>query len=104
MVVAEARFDDSALRTTPSDAVFLFTWPVRPHVDTLKEAKGTTERLANGTITTAKAMSDLGTTVDQHITSELATVAKYEAAGLPLPPHLVQPEPVAEPELEAVSG
>lgn len=104
LVLAEARFDDPVLQNPPPDAVSVFTWPVRPHVDTLKEAKGTTERLTNRTVTTAKALNDLGTTVDQHIASELATIAKYEAAGLPLPPHLAPPEPVIAPVKEPVSG
>jgi capsid protein len=85
IVLAEARFDDSALRITPPDVVITFTWPVRPHVDRLKEASGAEKELLMGTQSLTGLLAESGKTLDKHIQTCKSEREKLVAAGLPLP-------------------
>lgn len=85
MVVAEARFDDPALRNPPPDARVVWTHPARPHVDRLKESSGAEKELLMGTLTATDLLGEAGKTLDSHLRTRKAEIAAYEDAGVPPP-------------------
>jgi capsid protein len=88
LVLAEARFKVPALRIRPTSVVYQWTWPVRPHVDPLKEAAASEKRLLIGTATLTSELAENGVTLDSHIRTRASEIKKYKAAGLPLPAHM----------------
>lgn len=88
VVLAEARFSIPALRNRPAEVSYLWTWPVRPHVDSLKEAAASEKRLATRQSTLTEELAERGKSIDTHIKTLLAEKQKFEQAGLPLPAYM----------------
>lgn len=86
-VFAEARFDELALRNRPDDAVNLWGWAVRKHVDPSKERVGERIGMEDGNVPFAVACRSNGTDEDTVFAQEARTNDKRAALGLsPLPP------------------
>jgi capsid protein len=103
IILAEARFDDSALRTIPKDVQYQWTWTPRPHVDPQKEASASEKRLATGQSSLTRELAESGISIDSHIATMVAERKKWAAAGLPPLPWMsdvVSPDPVADDEDE----
>jgi capsid protein len=88
LVLAEARFSYQALRKPPAKVSYQWTWPVRPHVDPLKEAAASEKRLATRQSSLTAELAESGTSVDRHIATLVSEKKKFEKAGLPLPAYM----------------
>jgi len=85
LVLAEARFKVAALRRRPADAIYVWTWPRRPHVDPTKEKDAQIAGLEAGTDNLIDILSANGTTLQRHLRSIQRVLKAYKDAGLPLP-------------------
>ncbi|KKM86702.1 hypothetical protein LCGC14_1276300, partial [marine sediment metagenome] len=91
MVIAEARFDDPALRNPSPDARVEWTHPVRPHVDPLKEAAGVGKMLETGQTNLFDVHAAQGHSLESSLNKDVQVRDMYEARDLPLPANLARP-------------
>ncbi len=91
MVINEARFLNTALRTTPPVVHFRWIWPQLPHVDPQKEEAAETTALQNGTQTITGALAAKGKTTTTHLAEKRREIAEFAAAGVPYPTFGAQP-------------
>jgi len=87
-VAREARFTVPRLRRRPPRVQYQWTWPVRPHVDPLKEAVAEEKGLKNLTLTITDALAARGTSIEVHLKKLQRERDLLEEAGLPVPEHL----------------
>jgi len=88
LVLAEARFSSPTLRTAPAKVSYEWTWPVRPHVDPLKEAAASEKDLVNRVSSLTEELAARGKSLDTHIATLKREQEKLEAAGIPLPAYM----------------
>jgi len=88
IIIAEARFAYPILRNRPERVAYHWTWPVRPHVDPLKEAAASETRLTTLQSTLTDELAERGVSIDRHIATLVRERQALEEAGLPLPAYM----------------
>jgi lambda family phage portal protein len=87
-IAREARFAVPELRSPPAEVSYIWTWPVMPHVDPVKEATAEGTALANRTESITGALAARGRDLESHVATLAREATVFEAAGVAAPAYM----------------